>query len=132
MPLRWQHFFEGRHSDVEIRWFNLNPDAIPAQDSCGCAGRASSHEWIKDCIFYEREHTTESFGELPGIGCRVSRGRCTTECPYLLEILAMQVLGDNGHYSSSEGRLPITSWLSLEQDELDVVLDDRVRLVRLS
>src|SRR5262249_44267452 len=59
------------------------------------------------------------------------RGR-TRQRPDLSEPLVEPFLIDHAEPPLPLRRLAVTTWLALHEDELDVVLDDRVRLIRFA
>src|SRR6266571_2842676 len=119
-----------RHLEVFGR--DLHADAVAAPFRGGDAGRAGSHEWVEHRVSDKAEHANEPLGELERIRRRViPSGGAGDAGPHLLKPLLIVLRGDHAEHASGEGRRTIAARLALHQDEFDVVLDDRIRLVRL-
>ena len=125
-------FIECGKSHVIVGWFHFDADAVPSQPGCGDAACSGPHERVQNRIAHKGEHSYQSFGEFKRKGGWVFSGGCASECPDLLEVLAVQVFRDDRHDSGREGWATIAARLSLEEDEFDVVLDHRVWLVGFS
>src|SRR5262245_26540784 len=60
-------------------------------------------------------------------------GRCTREPgPDLLKPRLMVPVGEQAENLRRDVRRTVAAWLPLHQDEFDIVLDDRVRLIGLA
>src|SRR6266702_5968554 len=119
-----------RHLEVFGR--DLHADAVAAPFRGGDAGRAGSHEWVEHRVSDKAEHANEPLGELERIRRRViASGGAGDAGPHLLKPLLVILSGDHAEHSSGERWRAIAARFALHQDEFNVVLDDRVRLVRL-
>src|SRR5271169_5119630 len=59
------------------------------------------------------------------------RRRSCYSCPDLLKPCLVIIGGNQAKYFRRNVRGPIPAWLSLHQNKLNIVLDDRVRLIGL-
>src|SRR2546427_947683 len=119
-----------RHLEILRRDFHA--DAVAAPFRCGNVSRAGAHERIEHCVSDKAEHADKPLRKLQRIRRWViSSGSAGYPSPYLLKPLLVVLRGDHAEHASGKRRRAIAARLALHQDEFDVVLDDRVRLVRL-
>jgi len=117
----------------EVVRVNLEAHAGTAPTHRGRARRACPQEWIEDGIADEAEHPNEAFRQFQWIGSRmILRGRACHVTPNLLEPFLVILRRDNTENPGGNRRAPVPAVLPLHEDELDVILDDRVRLIGLA
>src|ERR1041385_8456357 len=96
--------------------------------------RAGAEEWVEHGVADEREHPNQTVRNLDGKRRRMSAlaRRAGDVVPDRAEPARVILLLDQTENALLFGRRAIAAGLSEKQDVLDVVLDDRVRLVRFA
>ncbi|SRR5579885_2297526 len=62
----------------------------------------------------------------------LARGGAGYPCPNLLKPIFVVLFGNNAQYARRDIRGSVSAWLALHKDELDIVFDNCVRLVRFA
>ena len=97
----------------------------------GNVRRGGAHERIEHGVPDKAEHPDQPVGEGDREGRRVVAGGSAGDVsPDLAKQRLEARLREQAERASCEARPPVAARLALHQDELDVVLDDSVRLVR--
>ena len=116
MHLRPLPFSECRKRQVIIGWFHLDADAVPSQPRRGRAACSGPHERVQNRIAHKGKHAYQSFGELMRKGGWMFSGGRASQCPDLLEALAVQAFRNDRHDSGGEGRAAIAARASVGKE----------------
>ena len=109
------------------------PDAMSPPAGSGKVSAAGSHKWVENSISDEAEHTDQPLSQFDGKRCRMVTGTCTCESgPDLLKPFPLILNRNETQDALSVGWLPVATRFFEHEDELNVVLDNGIRFIRLT
>jgi len=123
---------EARRRQVAIGGVQFHANAVATVLQRGQHRGGGAAERIQHGVAGEREHLHQPRGQFQGEWCGMLPGRGSGDGPELLEPFVELVLGDHAQPALFFGGFAVATRLALHEDELDVILNDGVRLVGLA